>query len=90
MAWLAKLDARVAITPRWVRVPYLALKWFLIAGGAWTAVFMAYTELHEGHLGIGTGIVITAAMSLIGGILGALTSHMPDSPAAPPPPHPTD
>lgn len=34
MAWLAKLDARVAQWPQAARWGYVALKWYLVALGA--------------------------------------------------------
>lgn len=38
MPWLAKLDARAARWSRPVRYPYLALKWLLVALGAYCLV----------------------------------------------------
>ncbi len=39
MAWLAKLDARARQWPRPVFWGYTALKWYLVAVGAWMFLY---------------------------------------------------
>lgn len=82
MAWLAKLDARTTNAARFVRWPYLSVKWFLIAMGIWIAIYMAAEEFHEHRMGLGMGMVVTGILALIKGVGSAITSHIPGSPSA--------
>lgn len=85
MSWLATLDAKSRTWPAVARWPYLWLKWFLIAMGAYAAIFLAYTEVIKEHrIGLGSGIVVAGLLALIKGIVMAFTSTSPS------PPHPTD
>jgi hypothetical protein len=66
MAWLAVLDVRAARWPRVLRWPYLALRWFLLLIGIYLGFGLAFVELSEGRVGLGTGLalaMITAAIA---------------------------
>lgn len=78
MAWLANLDARAARRPFYVRWPYFALKWILVALGAFGAVGLAYQELTEKRAGLGLGIVTTAVLAGIKGLIMGLQGRAGD------------
>lgn len=81
MSWLAKLDARAARSWRPVRWSYRALKWFFIVMGVYLVVGMAFMEIREGRIGIGTGTVVAVLFGVIKGLTTAVTAK--DSPPAP-------
>jgi hypothetical protein len=69
MAWLAKIDARVARASAPARWSYQVCKWSLVALGAFIAIVSAWREFHEGRLGIGLGIVVSTVLAAISGIM---------------------
>lgn len=77
MGWLANLDARVAVRPVYVRWPYLVVKWLLVSLGAFGAVGLAYQELTEKRAGLGLGIVTTAILAGIKGVVMGLQGRAP-------------
>lgn len=78
MPWLAKLDARAAKTPIPFRMSYLGLRWFLIVMGVYLMLMSAVTELSQGRLGIGIGVVTAVCFALIKGVSMAITGSRPE------------
>jgi hypothetical protein len=70
MAWLSKLDARARHWPKPLHWSYLALKWYLVIGGAVILTMQGVTELGERRVGIGTGFLTLIAFTAI--------SHAPE------------
>ncbi|HEY3159252.1 MAG TPA: hypothetical protein VGJ78_09865 [Vicinamibacterales bacterium] len=44
--------------PRWLRLIAQAPGWMLAAMGAWVSVALAFTEIREKRVGLGTGMVV--------------------------------
>lgn len=75
MSWLASLDAKSRRWPAVIRWSYHAIKWLLIAVGAYATIGTAYIEVFQEHrLGLGSGIVVAFLLATIKGILGAITA----------------
>jgi hypothetical protein len=75
MSWLARLDARSNEWPAAARWPYLSLKWLLIAMGTYLIVGLAFVELSEKRVGLGTGVVVTVLLGTIKGVTMAAKRH---------------
>jgi hypothetical protein len=68
VAWLAKLDVRSRTWRTPIRWSYLALKWYLVTMGGFSAVMLAYQEWTEGRVALGTGIVVAIVVTLVKGV----------------------
>lgn len=71
MAWLARLDARARKWPAAVRWAYLGFRWLLILLGVYGVIGLAFMEISEGRVGLGTGVLVAVTFGVIKGVLMA-------------------
>jgi len=71
MSWLARLDARARHWPQTAQLAYTGTKWLLIALGVFLAFGLAFRELQERRVGLGTGIAVAVTLGVIKGVLMA-------------------
>lgn len=80
MAWLANLDARARRWPKPLHWTYAATKWLMVALGVYGALGLAYIEVSEGRVGLGTGIASVIVLATIKGIALARSRRPGDLP----------
>lgn len=75
MPWLARLDARAKEWPAIGRLAYGAARWYLVLGGIVLICGLAFAELQEKRVGLGTGVVVAVLLGCIKGVTMAVKRH---------------
>jgi hypothetical protein len=65
------MDAKARTWPKPAHWGYLALRWYLIAGGVFAVIGLSIIELREKRVGLGTGVTVAVILGVIKGIFTA-------------------